>query len=66
MPKRSFWPEFMRSGVCNNIEYQFVKKSGEVIDTILSAIAEYDDSGAVIRSLAVIIDITERKRRRRS
>lgn len=55
-------PDFMRSGVCDNIEYQFMKKSGEIIDVLLSAIAERDEAGEVLRSLAVIIDITERKR----
>jgi len=55
-------PGFMHSGVCDNIEYQFVKKSREIIDVLLSAIAERDEAGEVQRSLAVIIDITERKR----
>ncbi|MBI5675496.1 MAG: PAS domain S-box protein [Nitrospirae bacterium] len=55
-------PEYMRTGRCNNIEYQFVKKSGDIIDTLLSAIAERDSSGLFVRSLAVIEDITERKK----
>jgi len=54
-------PEFMQKGICENIEYQFVKKNGEIIETLLSAVSEQDESGQVIRSLAVITDITGRK-----
>jgi len=39
-----------------------VKKNGDVIDVLLSATTEKDAQGNVIRSLAVINDVTERKR----
>jgi len=55
-------PEFFRTGSCKDIPYQFVKKSGEIIDVLLSAIAERDNKDNVIRSLAVLINVTERKR----
>ncbi|HWR72430.1 MAG TPA: PAS domain S-box protein, partial [Nitrospirota bacterium] len=55
-------PDFMRTGICTDVPYTFVKKNGERIFTLLSAIAERDEAGKVVRSLAVIIDITERKR----
>ncbi len=55
-------PEFMVTGECTNIEYQFVRKDGVIMDCLLSAISESDDDGHVIRSLAVINDITDRKR----
>ena len=55
-------PDFMRTGICTDVPYTFVKKNGERISTLLSAIAERDGSGKVVRSLAVIIDITERKK----
>jgi two-component system CheB/CheR fusion protein len=54
-------PEFFHNGSCWDIPYQFVCKNGEVIDTLLSAIADKDEQGNIIRTLAVIIDITERK-----
>ena len=54
-------PEFMRTGSCKDIEYQWVTKSGQVMDTLLSAIAESDENGKIRRSLAVLIDITERR-----
>jgi len=55
-------PAFMRTGSCTNVEYQFVKKNGEIIDTLLSATAERDTDGAFIRSLAIVTDVTDKKR----
>jgi PAS domain S-box-containing protein len=55
-------PEFMRTGECKNIEYQFVKKNGEIIEALMSAISEKDENGDIIRSLAVINDISIRKK----
>ncbi|WP_243374261.1 PAS domain S-box protein [Geotalea sp. SG265] len=54
-------PEFLRTGVCKEVPYQFVKKNGEIIHVLLSAIAERNEEGKVVRSLAVVIDVTERK-----
>jgi hypothetical protein len=54
-------PEFFRTGSCKEVPYQFVKKNGEILDILLSAIAERNDAGKVVRSLAVMIDVTERK-----
>jgi PAS domain S-box-containing protein len=55
-------PAFFRDGVVKDIAYQFVKKDGVVIDVLLTATAERDAAGTVVRSQAVIEDITERKR----
>jgi PAS domain S-box-containing protein len=55
-------PEYFRTGRCRDVPYQFVKKNGEFIDVLLSATAERDEHGAIARSLAVLIDVTERKR----
>lgn len=55
-------PNFFRTGSCKDEPYRFVKKNGEVLDTLLSAIAERNDEGKVVRSMSVIIDVTERKR----
>jgi PAS domain S-box-containing protein len=56
------FPAFFQSGVCKDIPYQFVTKSGEKIDVLLSAIADRDADGNIVRTLAVSIDVTERKR----
>jgi PAS domain S-box-containing protein len=55
-------PEFSKTGVCRDIELQYVKKNGEVIDALLFAAAERDASGVIVQSLAVVADVTERKR----
>jgi len=60
--KEEVLPEFFRCGVNRNIPYQIVKANGEVIDVLLSAVAEYDDDGNVERSLAVMTDVTEQRR----
>lgn len=54
-------PEFFQTGHCSDVLYQFVKKNGEKIDILLSAIGIRDQSGLLIRSLAVSVDVTERK-----
>jgi PAS domain S-box-containing protein len=55
-------PEFFKTGICHDIPYQFVKKNGETIDVLLSAIVDRDSKGKIIRSLAVSIDVTQRNR----
>ncbi len=54
--------EFFKTGFIKEVPYQFVKKNKETIDVILSAIADRDEQGHIIRTLAVSIDVTERKR----
>jgi PAS domain S-box-containing protein len=56
------FPEFFKTGFCKYVPYQFVKKNGEVIDVLLSAIADRDEEGNITRSLAVSIDVSERIR----
>ncbi|WP_442929769.1 sensor histidine kinase [Myxococcus sp. NMCA1] len=55
-------PAFFKTGVCKDVPYQILKKNGEVLDVLLSAISERDASGRMVRSLAVLTDVTERKR----
>lgn len=55
-------PLFFRTGQAKDISYQFVKKNGEVVDVLLSAIAERDDQGRIVKSLAVLVDVTALKR----
>ncbi|AFY58123.1 PAS domain S-box [Rivularia sp. PCC 7116] len=59
---RGILPEFFRNGSCWDINYQFLPKNGEVIETLLSAVADKNEAGEIIRTLAVMIDITERKK----
>ncbi|MFP2904776.1 PAS domain S-box protein [Pyxidicoccus sp. 3LFB2] len=55
-------PEYFKTGACRDVPYRMLKKGGEPIDVVLSAIAERDAAGTIVRSLAVLIDVTERKR----
>ncbi len=55
-------PEYFRTGFGQDVPYQLVKKNRELIDVLLSATAERDESGNLVRSLAVLTDVTERKR----
>ena len=55
-------PDFWRTGYAYDIDYQFVKKNGEIMDISLSSVAEYDSKGKFKRSIAVLSNITERKR----
>lgn len=54
-------PDFFKKGFCYDVPYQFVKKNGEIIDVLLSAVSEKDNKGNVTSSQAVIVDITQRK-----
>jgi PAS domain S-box-containing protein len=56
------FPEFFKTGFIKDVPYQFVKKDGRTIDVLLSAIADRDEQGQIMRTLAVSIDVTERKR----
>ena len=53
--------DLIKVGEIKNRQYQYVKKTGEVIDVLLSAVAEYDDNGLFERSIAGMIDISEQK-----
>ncbi|OHC63056.1 MAG: hypothetical protein A2045_09215 [Rhodocyclales bacterium GWA2_65_20] len=55
-------PEFFRTGNCKDVSYQMVTKAGDVLDVLLSAVGERGPAGKVTRSLAVIQDVTARKR----
>jgi PAS domain S-box-containing protein len=60
--ERKVFKEFFKTGFIKDVPYQFVKKNNETIDVLLSAIADRDEDGKIIRTLAVSIDVTERKR----
>lgn len=55
-------PKYFSTGVCRDIPYQFVCKNGSIIDGLLSAFAEWDEAGNIVRSLAVTVDMTEHNR----
>ena len=58
-------PEYFRTGMVADVPYKFVKKNGEIMDVLLSAIAQRDSEDSIIRYLAVLNDITEQKKAER-
>ncbi|OHC61623.1 MAG: hypothetical protein A2040_10875 [Rhodocyclales bacterium GWA2_65_19] len=54
-------PEFFRTGSCVDVPYQFVAKDGRILDVLLSAFGERDADNRIVRSLAVMTDVTARK-----
>ena len=55
-------PNFLKKGFSKNIEYEWVKKNGKIFSSLLTAVALYDDNGEFINSLAVTVDISDRKK----
>ena len=53
-------PEFWRDGQAEDIPYRYKAKSGEIIEVLLSAVAERDSSGELSLAHAVLVDVTER------
>ena len=60
--ERIVFPDFLKSGFCKDVPMQMVKKNGEIIDVLLSATSEKDNEGNVLRSLTVLVDVTEKKK----
>ena len=58
----TFLPQFFRVGYVKDVPYQMVKTNGEVIDVLVSAVSERDRLGNIRRSMAGILDVTERKK----
>lgn len=56
------FPAFFKTGFCKDVPYRFIKKDDTVIDVLLSAVAVRDKEDKIIRSLAVSVDVTERKK----
>jgi PAS domain S-box-containing protein len=55
-------PEFFRTGSVYNVSYDFVRKDGDLVPVLMSAIAEYDGNADYVRSLAIMFDNSEAKR----
>ncbi|RII29188.1 MAG: PAS domain-containing sensor histidine kinase [Geobacter sp.] len=55
-------PEYFRTGHIKDVPLQLVRKNGDVRDVLLAATAERDEQGEIVRSLAVMMDVTDRKR----
>ncbi|WP_428503459.1 PAS domain S-box protein [Roseateles sp.] len=58
-------PRFFETGRCDDVPYQMLTRAGEAVDVLLSAILERDSRGQPVRSLAVVQDVTLRRRAER-
>ncbi|SLM30469.1 Two-component hybrid sensor and response regulator histidine kinase [Desulfamplus magnetovallimortis] len=54
------FPVFFQTGFCEDVPYTYIAKNGRHIEIMLSCYGVRDDSGRVIRSLAVSVDVTEK------
>ncbi|MEN0654109.1 MULTISPECIES: PAS domain-containing protein [Hyphobacterium] len=60
--ERQNLPDLFRYGKNNDVQYRFVKKSGQTIDTLLNSFLERDGEGNPMASYAVITDISALRR----
>ena len=60
--ERVVLPEYFETGNSCDVPYQYIRKDGSILDVLLSATAERDDNGNIIRSLAVLVDVTESRK----
>lgn len=58
-------PAFFAVGRCDAVAYQMLRRDGEPVDVLLSATLERDEHGRAVRSLAVVEDVTLRRRAER-
>ena len=64
--QNSVLPDFFKRGYMEDVEYQMVTRTGEVLDVLMSAILERDEMGRPLRSMAVTQDVTARRRAERA
>lgn len=63
---RNVLPAFFQAGRCDEVEYEMVTRSGEVIEVLLSAVLEFDASGRPLHTTAAIQDVTGRRQAERA
>ena len=57
-----FKERFLKTGLATNLELQFIKKNGEIIDVLLSAHGKFDENHVLIHTQSFLVDVTERKK----
>jgi PAS domain S-box-containing protein len=56
------FPDVIRTGRCDDVEYRMVRKDGSVIEVLLSAMTELDEEERPVRTLAILTDVTARRK----
>ncbi len=59
-------PVFRAQGEVHNVTYQLRTKNGDLLDVLLSAVAEYDADGRMTQSLCVITEVSEQRDREKT
>jgi len=59
--KEIILPQYFKTESCKNVPYEFLKKNGEIIHTLLSASSQKDSEDNIVQSHAVITDVTLEK-----
>ncbi len=59
---RRVFPTYIRKGYCKDVPFQFVKKNGEVLDVLFSAIVVKDNEGNFLKSVMNLNDVTQLRR----
>jgi PAS domain S-box-containing protein len=54
-------PRFLATDEVQQVEYRFLKKSGEPVDVLLSSRIQRDALGRFLRTFTVLVDVTARK-----
>ena len=53
-------PAFFETGRCDDIDYQMLRRDGSLLNVRLSAVLDRDRNGKPMRSLSVLLDMTEK------
>ncbi|MDW3209026.1 MAG: PAS domain S-box protein [Reichenbachiella sp.] len=59
------FPEYVKTGYCKDIPFQFVKKNGGIMDVLFSSVVVKDKAGNFLKSLTSLQDVTDVNNRRR-
>jgi len=59
---KKVFPEFIKSGAANNVEYEYIRKDGTTFFGSLNATSVLDQEGNFLMSRSTLFDITDRKR----
>ncbi len=54
-------PSLRETGLAMNVPYQYATKDGTPLEVVMSATTTRDDTGAFVRGMAVLLDVTDHK-----
>lgn len=60
------FPRFKKSGLLQDMDLEFVRKDSTLLPVIANATAEFDPSGAFVKSRTTLFDVTERNNAQRA